>query len=171
MKIKHVKGDLLKFPEGINYICQSCNGENVMGGGIAKQIKAEIPEMFRADTKHPTPIGEERLGEFSAAGFKRNGVKRVGFNVYGQLLSELSPSGIPTNYKALMRGLMGVKQALKNNYAKRSLWQLKQPDIIIGIPWLMGSGLGGGDFEVVQTIIECVFHDLECTIVYVEWAG
>jgi O-acetyl-ADP-ribose deacetylase (regulator of RNase III) len=61
-KVQITKGNLLDFPThclsfasneyiGINAIAHSCNCQNVMGAGIAKQIKDRYPQAYEADTK------------------------------------------------------------------------------------------------------------------------
>ena len=60
-EIETIKGNLLDFPPhhpddpdryiGINNIAHSCNCQNVMGGGIAKQIKERYPQAYEADTE------------------------------------------------------------------------------------------------------------------------
>ena len=59
-KVELIGGNLLDFPThcvssdkyvGINAIAHSCNCQNVMGAGIAKQIKDRYPQAFEADTE------------------------------------------------------------------------------------------------------------------------
>ena len=60
-RVKHIKGNLLDFPPyckndpnsytGINNITHSCNTRNIMGGGIALQIKNRYPQAYEADTE------------------------------------------------------------------------------------------------------------------------
>ena len=60
-EIPLISGNLLDFPThcetdpdkyvGINNIAHSCNCQNVMGGGIAKQIKDRYPKAFEADAE------------------------------------------------------------------------------------------------------------------------
>ena len=59
--IKTITGNLLDFPPydpddpdhyiGIDAIAHSCNLRNMMGAGIAKQIKNRYPQAYEADTK------------------------------------------------------------------------------------------------------------------------
>ena len=49
--IEIIEGNLLDFPNNINSIAHSCNTRNIMGGGIAKQIKDRYPEAYEADTE------------------------------------------------------------------------------------------------------------------------
>ena len=56
-----IQGNLLDFPThcktdpdkyiGISAIAHSCNTRNIMGAGIAKQIKNRYPQAYEADTK------------------------------------------------------------------------------------------------------------------------
>ena len=47
-KLIHIKGDLIKLAQAgeFDVIVQGCNCFNTMGSGLAKQIKAEIPEAY-----------------------------------------------------------------------------------------------------------------------------
>ena len=44
--IEYKNGDLLNVTEGI--ILHGCNGQGVMGAGVAKAIKMKYPEAFTA---------------------------------------------------------------------------------------------------------------------------
>ena len=49
--IKEVNGNLLTYP-GISVIAHQTNCLGVMGGGIAKQIKARNPDFFKRYYQH-----------------------------------------------------------------------------------------------------------------------
>ena len=71
--IEIIEANLLDFPNNINSIAHSCNTRNIMGAGIAKQIKDRYPEAYEADTKaFNTEYDEDGqyvhwLGKFSRA--------------------------------------------------------------------------------------------------------
>ena len=73
MNIEVIDGNLLDFPNDINVIAHSCNTRNIMGAGIAKQIKDRYPEAYEADTKAYNFEYDENgqyvhwLGKFSKA--------------------------------------------------------------------------------------------------------
>ena len=85
--IETIKGNLLDFPPhhpdnpdryiGINNIAHSCNTLNIMGGGIARQIKSRYPQAYEADTEihmrreYETPEESvDLLGKYSKAEIK-----------------------------------------------------------------------------------------------------
>lgn len=163
MNIIETTGNLLNFPENINVICHQANTENVMGAGIALQIKNQIPEMWKVDCEFNIPKGEKRLGNFSVAVFERNGVFRHGVNLYGQQLKINSSDGFPTDYNAVRMALDGLKNSLLIGFFRNPV------DIVIGFPKFMGCALGGGDWNTYRGIIEETFKYTEFTIVFVEF--
>lgn len=141
MTIEIVTGDLLKaFDNGeINFMAHCCNMQNVMGAGIANKIKRRFPEAFHADhrwfiTKH------KGYSNLSLA--KIHGDRYIA-NVYGQV-----------HYNAK------VKQ-LNEEYLRTGLIQLAQcmngAHDVLGLPYNMGCGLAGGNWNDVYKIIEEVF--------------
>ena len=57
--INMIDGNLLDFPNRINTIAHSCNTLNMMGAGIAKQIKDRYPLAWKADC-----IANKRGGKY-----------------------------------------------------------------------------------------------------------
>lgn len=154
MKIEHIKGDLLKFPEGINIIIHAVNTDNVFGAGLAAQIKKQIPEMWEADCKFDIPVGPDRLGFFSRSIFARGNKEIIGYNAYTQQLGKnVMPINIPTDYIALLKSLIGIERQITKNKIK-----IKHFNPVIGFPYGMCCGLGGADWNMVFGFIKYVFQ-------------
>jgi O-acetyl-ADP-ribose deacetylase (regulator of RNase III) len=146
--MKTIEGNLLDFPNGINMIFHQANTENVMGAGIAKQIRERYPEAYKVDKDYYVPKGKPRLGHYTQALINGDSKEhKLVVNLYGQRLGENSIWGFPTNYFALRDAL---KSYLNDHTAFFSHY--KAP--ICGFPYEMGCGLGGGDWKIVESIIE-----------------
>lgn len=163
MEIKHIQGDLLKFPNGIKVIAHQANGEGIMGAGIARQIREQIPELYFADQNYQVPFGKNRLGKLTKAHFERENNHYVGYNLYGQLVTERSKDGIPLDYDALEMSLEKMRDSLDN------ISYLNKNYKIIGFPYLMGCGLAGGEWKRVDNMIQVAFTGSDFTIYYVEY--
>lgn len=164
MKIKTCKGNLLTFPCGINIIFQGCNIENTFGAGIAKQIKEQIPEMYRADTEAYKANPQELLGGFSYARFERENKIIYGYNLYQQSLLKISKYNIPLDYDALRSALTKARDHIK-------LTESYEKDFtpVVGVPMYMGCGLAGGDWVFVYSMIKEIFKQTDYKFVFVEY--
>lgn len=149
--LKEIEGNLLDFPEGINVLIHGANCLNVMGSGIAVQIKQRYPEAFDADT-NAAKTSSNKLGYFSGA--KVADDKYI-INLYSQ---QKTGSGRQVNYEAIYAGLERLKKVLDQ----------KNQKFILGFPQI-GCGLAGGDWNVVKPMITSVFgndDNYEIVIVY-----
>lgn len=127
--MKIVCGDILSVNHGV--IVHQVNCKKVMGAGLALAIRRKYPKHF-ADY-----IGNEpELGDIVTTSIY-NGLHIIG--VYGQY--SYGRGGRYTNYSSLYAGL-----AKANSFAA----QKKLP---LYIPFGIGCGLAGGDWEMVQKII------------------
>lgn len=103
--MKTIEGNLLDFPNGINMIFHQANTENVMGAGIAQQIRKRYPQAYKADKDFFIPKGRERLGNHSVALVSRNSEDyKLVVNLYGQsiiseVLEEFNLKGFIIKYK------------------------------------------------------------------------
>ena len=146
--MKTIQANLLDFPNGINAIFHQANTENIMGAGIAKEIRERYPEAYESDTNFFIPKGKHRLGEYSFASVDdENSPHRLVYNLYGQRLGKDSIWGIPTDYFAL-------KDSLNKALYEHTTFFDYYDKIICGFPWGLGCGLGGGDWKIVEYIIE-----------------
>ncbi|AHX01073.1 hypothetical protein M316_0008 [Nitrincola phage 1M3-16] len=121
----------------VDYIIHQVNCQGVMGSGLAKSIKREFPRHFK--TYMSICEGAEHVQILLGSSFLRDRVIGVfGQNFYGTRSRH-------TNYAALCSGIALALKACneRKDYEKYS----------IGIPYKLGCGLGGGDWEVVALLI------------------
>ncbi len=149
LKIQYVDGDLLDFPSEINVIATCCNCQAIFGAGIALQIKNRYPQAYQADKDyHALCIEDEKtqLGTYSAAVLD-NG--KIIINLYGQ--DGYGTATRQLNYEAIYRAM----ETVARNMAKNSHKQYA-----LGFPYLMGCGLAGGDFSIVEAMIKVIFEPI-----------
>jgi len=136
--MKVIKGDLIKLAKERKFdvITHGSNCYNCMGAGIAKQIKQEFPEAYKADLK--TKKGDRlKLGSYSEAYVKKYNL--IIINAYTQY-GYWGKGGKPNaDYMAIEK----VFKKIKENYNAKQ----------IGIP-LIGTGLAGGDWNKISNIID-----------------
>lgn len=133
--IKIVQGDLLE--SDCNVIMHQCNCLNKMGAGIARQIKDKYPKAFEADYNYPVPLGKDRLGGYSTTVDK--GVLIV--NLYAQIGYG---RGTRTQYEYFQEALRNALQKIRKDDREAK----------IGLPYGIGCGLAGGNWNIVLGIID-----------------
>ncbi len=146
MSVKYILSDLLNDTR-INCIIHQANCQKVMGGGIALSIRNKYPEAYEADCLLPnTP---DKLGKFSFADTYDG---KTVFNLYGQL--GFGHVYRQTDYEAVTVGLEKIRTHILKN----------KPNAVVGMPFMMGCALGGGDWRVVEAIIMSVFGELRLPV-------
>lgn len=153
--MKVVKGDLLQMGKDNEFdiIMQGCNCFNVMGSGIAAQIKVQFPDAELADNE--TVRGDPgKLGSYTIGMHGR----LVILNCYTQY-GTASHAGMDVfEYTAFERVLSKIVQ----RFGKYR----------IGLP-LIGMGLAGGDPARIMPLIEAFAQRMEekgGSATLVEWA-
>lgn len=160
--IKHVEGNLLTYP-GIQVIGHQTNCLGVMGGGIAKQIKAQNPLMFQKyyelckSRKDKSLLGHIQI-------LKSDNDKQYIANLFGEYsfcesIAPYEEGGKPrhTDYDALRKCLTNFHKWLIDNEIKTA-----------GIPCFIGCGLAGGNWnDVVYPMIKDEFEDDQNIILYI----
>lgn len=139
MQMEIIEGNLLDITEGI--IVHQVNCLGVMGRGLAAQIRANYPSVFKEYYKLcKSKIGMENelLGTIQLIPIKDFPPLRVA-NVFGQL--SYAGSGVHTSYDALTKALT------KLNF-------INTRKLKIYVPYLLGSDLAGGHWPTVKSIIE-----------------
>lgn len=136
------------FDSDCTVIMHQANCYGVMGAGIATQVKRDYYPAFEADLAFPESIGSRsRLGKYSYAWV--DGKHRVIFNLYGQ--HRYGRQGKYTEEGKLKEALRG---ALRKLYDHRSSGRSQDFRIKIGIPMFIGCGLAGGDWSVVEPMLQ-----------------
>lgn len=152
MGIKYVKGDAVKaLQEGqINFLVHGVNCQGVMASGIAKQIRETFPECYgryieytAERKKHNAPVkpGDVQL-------WIRSG--RVIANLYSQ-----DNYGYNGNRYCSYDGIEVGLRHLRD--------EVLEAQDIVGMPKI-GAGLGGGDWNIIQSIILSVFPDRDILV-------
>jgi O-acetyl-ADP-ribose deacetylase (regulator of RNase III) len=135
--IKYIDGDLVKMAKNGDFdvIFHCCNCFCVMGSGIAPQIKNAFPEAYVVDCK-TTSGDKDKLGTIS---YTEN-TKPIVVNLYGQFGYGNRKLGKPdVDYTALRLAI----REMKNKFSGK----------VFGGPKL-GAGLAGGDWSVIEKILE-----------------
>ena len=147
--MKVIEGDLLKLAEDgvFDVIVHGCNCFCTMGAGIAAFIKERFPEAFEADLA--TENGSrKKLGTISNANIKRDGLNLTVVNAYTQFRP--SGGGVLADYDAIR----STFERIADGYADKR----------IGYP-MIGAGLAGGDWTVIEKIIDEELEGLDHTLV------
>lgn len=146
-KIINIEGNLLE--QKLDIIGHQVNGLGIMGGGIALQIKKRYPNVYREYKTICSPIKPKKNLGVCQVVEKESGSNSYVANLFGQ--SNIGP-GLQTDYKALEESLTKLK-----DYAQ-------ERDLSVGLPYMIGCGLAGGDWNIVRGIIENVFNNYPVTI-------
>lgn len=122
--------DILTADE--NIIVHQVNNLGVMGAGLALQIRKKYPKVFEAYRKTAQELGKVQL-------------VKIGENKY--ICNMFSQNGISrhkrtTNYEAMEECIATIVEYAKEN------------EYSIAIPYKIGCGLAGGDWNKVKDIIE-----------------
>jgi O-acetyl-ADP-ribose deacetylase (regulator of RNase III) len=137
--MKTINGDLihLALAGEFDVIVHGCNCFNAMGAGIAKQIKQYFPEAYNADID--TVRGDRnKIGTYS---FVKLGELTV-INAYTQYDTGFGKDRFEYD------GFNIILNKLKDEF----------PTERFGFP-LIGSGLAGGNWNIIGKMIDDVFHD------------
>jgi len=153
-KLEVKDGDLLE--SDVNIIVHQANCMGVMGAGIALSIKSKYPQVF-AKYKRVTGSYKDRnqlLGRcllisedgriVKANDKKENSDTKIIANLFGQYGYG---RGLQTDYEALEKALIELKYFAQNN------------NLSVGLPYNIGCGNAGGDWSIVEEIIEKIFVD------------
>ena len=169
-KVKHIKGNLLDFPSyckndpnsytGINNIAHSCNTRNIMGGGIALQIKNRYPQAYEADTEAYNKEYDKNgqyihwLGKYSKAEieskFLPNNKGRI-YNLYTQ--ASVGAGKRQVDYEIFWKALKNMQEDLLFIQHETG-----EPQVL-GLPYGISCGLAGGCWKIILAIIEDIFED------------
>lgn len=121
-------------------IIHQANCQNTMGSGIARFIREKYPEAYEVDCK--TSAGDiNKLGYFSWV--KAHDDKYI-YNCYSQF--RYGRDKRYTNYEAIYTGLDRIKQHA-----------IEQGLTSLSLPHGMGCVQAGGDWHIVNAIIEVIF--------------
>ena len=139
--MKYMRGDILTPATngGKTVVCHQVNCMGVMGGGLARQVRDKFPAVYEeyrqrcmntTDKKHNLGLVLYSYAPLSTHGF-------IIANLFGQY--EYGVTRRHTDYNALTVALADVSR--------------RYQDCTIRIPYKIGCGLGGGDWDMVTSVI------------------
>lgn len=152
MKTEYIKGDL--FSTDCAAILHGCNAQGVMASGVAKTIRERYPEAYQhyktvydsATDKHLSSLSLGDIYPISSKG--KVIINAITQKYYGRDGSRY------VSYDAVEQCMQAT-----NNYCKSAnIRTLAMPQI--------GAGLGGGDWRIIEAIIETVLTDVQ-PVVYI----
>jgi O-acetyl-ADP-ribose deacetylase (regulator of RNase III) len=137
--IKTFKGNILDIETGI--IVHGCNCHGVMGAGIALQIMNRFPKAFEVYRKGNLQLGYITHAEVAPQKWiiNANTQKSTGM-------------GKQVSYDAIEEAFARVVTFQKN------FKDITEVDLPICFP-MIGAGLGGGNWEIISTIIDQTVPD------------
>ena len=155
--MNYIDGDLLKLAkEGkFDVIVHGANCFCTMGSGIAKQIREEFPQAYAADRK--TKQGDiQKLGCFTSATANQNSsLPNDGYSQQFQIVNAYTQYNYGTDSrKADYDAIRLVMRKISHTYKGYR----------IGMPKI-GAGLAGGDWSIIEKIIDEELKDCDVTIV------
>jgi len=138
--ISIVYDDLLNAKE--TYIVQQVNCIGVMGGGLALQIRQKYPSVYRRYREYcEATKARKLLGKVLLVPTDDG---KVICNVFGQLT--IGTERQQTDYAALSRAFTSLDRIIPKNES-------------VAIPYMIGSGLGGGNWNIIKSMISDIFND------------
>lgn len=144
--IKIKEGNILNATEDI--IGHQVNCRGVMGGGLAKQIRDKYPHVYSL-YKGECKRGDRDILMGSNLVIDIDGGKYVA-NLFGQ--DGYGRGKQQTEYWALRKALKKLENfASKNNYT-------------VALPYGLGCGLAGGDWDVVYQMIEETIKEVDVVL-------
>lgn len=137
----------------IDVLIQQCNCYGVMGSGLAKQLKDVYPQVHEVDVAFPLPFGHERLGHYSVANVPHRvtGDLLQVVNAYAQV--SFGRHKKQTDEQVLLGILRIILHAIKDQFTSEGR------RITVGIPWKIGCGLGGGDWDLILSELTTIYNE------------
>ena len=149
-------GDVLK--SGADVICHQVNCKGVMGTGLALQVKKQNPKLFQEYRLVCARHGGDNLGTAYILTVDQDlwePLEKQHFiaNCFGQ--NAYGRDKCYTDYTALKHSLDMVRK-----------WAIAERKSTVAIPYGIGCGAAGGDWNIVRAMIQEVFENsgLDVTI-------
>lgn len=146
--IKEVKGDLLQATE--NIIGHQVNCQGVMGLGLAAKIKNKYPIVFKRYRQLVNMYNSNKKILLGTAQIIKVDENKYVANLFGQFYYGRGKRH--TDYKSLYQALETLKQKAKKH------------NLTVALPYGLGCGLAGGNWNIVKGLINKTFEDYEVTI-------
>lgn len=140
--ITYVDGDILEAPE--NFLVQSVNHRGLMGAGLAKALLQKHPKIIDNYKIMCEKLSYEEIKRDGLVSWYKVSEDKYVVSIFGQ--EYYGRNKKYTDYVSLGNGLETVRLFAQSR------------DYTVAIPSGIGCGLGGGDWDIVQDIIEQCFR-------------
>lgn len=156
MQLKQVKGDIFQYLQSgeIEAMGHCCNCQANFGAGIALTVKNLYPEVYERDRTHHSYHKKNSISQLGTMSFEKTNDGII-YNLYGQ---EYYGGNRPMDYEM-------IYTALEHTLDDAKYRQIKS----IGFPMKMASDRAGGDWRIIEKMIEVVFEKSEIEVVIVEY--
>ena len=147
--MKYVKGDIVSLAKSGEYdvVVHGCNCFHTMGAGVAKAIREEWSEVYEADIEYGPRGSWAKLGRFSHARVMLPSDRLLYIvNAYVQY-------GIGQGKQVEYLAVNSVFECL--------VYWFRDSKILIP---QIGAGLGGGDWKIIEQIIDQYNLDVTCCV-------
>lgn len=153
--VREIYADI--FALDCDIIAHQVNCQGVMGSGIAKVIREKYPIVYAEYISFVKTFGHydgDLLGRCQVVKVKPidNFSPNYVVNLFGQEYYGREKKQY-TSYAALQNALIELREWIFNNIDKEH--------IVLGLPYKIGCGFGGADWNVVLDTIERVFSKYE----------
>lgn len=155
--IKRVKGDLFDYFERgeCDTVVHCCNCQGVMGSGIALTIKNKYNGVYKAYKDHESRNGSLKLGTTSSEFVGEN---KLIINLHAQ--GNYGYNGFRyVNYEALYEALVAARNEMIASKHKT-----------LGVPYKMACDRAGGDWRIVEAMLNVIFVDADIEVLVVEYS-
>ena len=151
-----IEGNILDAP--FQFIAHQVNCIGVMGAGVAKALARQYPNLLEQYRE----VIEINQGETLGSCFIYHAPDgKYILNVFGQL--SIGRDKRYTDYDAVINGFTDAVEQIRNDFSKEDGHQ-----ICIAIPYKLGCGLGGGDWEVMKKLLE--IFEREYNVLFIAYA-
>lgn len=150
-----INGNLLDTP--FKLMAHQVNCKGVMGAGVAKQLRTKYPSLYTEYTQFVNLYKKYGLlGRYQSV----NVGEHIIFNIFAQ--DNYGRDGVYTDYDAMERALKMAILEYEEDIDKQ---------LTIAIPYGMGAGLAGGDWNTITSILENIEKELNVVFVAYKLEG
>lgn len=150
-----INGNLLDTP--FKLMAHQVNCKGVMGAGVAKQLRTKYPSLYTEYTQFVNLYKKYGLlGRCQSV----NVGEHIIFNIFAQ--DNYGRDGVYTDYDAMERALKMAILEYEEDIDKQ---------LTIAIPYGMGAGLAGGDWNTITSILENIEKELNVVFVAYKLEG
>lgn len=155
MKIEYIKGDL--FSTSIKTIVHGCNAQGVMGSGVAKVIKERYPKAYDRYRKEYEQYHHLKLGHIIPVPCGDRINDPVNYKIIVNAITQEFYGRDGSRYVSY-DAVAECMSTINKFFEVYGIDEVAMPQI--------GAGLGGGDWNVLSTIIESEMKNVK-PVVYV----